>query len=372
MGDVSINTKLEIDLEKLTLENFEEYVNGITSLIRSDVERELLEKVSKAQPMRKLRRSKREKNILKMRAYIVPKNVSLVSRAGIPIQLSTVANSAIAKIDSSRALILLRVASIGSRFSRTFIASAQEDVHRLMDGVKINAKPLFDTILPYESVEDPRIDPEDSSSIYHVRLLFTPKEPYTLTFASRLGGDGRPENLEVVSFVKDGSAFILRDYRDTFPLNRRIMVVRPFISEAKIWGIFVGPRSGSVVEFKELEPIPDLLPDVDERKTGGNCAVKISSNEYMLIFHAVDRHGVYYHYVALFNDMGELLAMSTEPIISPSIGVYGGLRPSTVFACGAMLYDDRLLVSAGRDDEITIIFEGDLEEVLRSLTFLRG
>ena len=369
---MSIHAELEFDLERLALENFEKYMDGVTSLIRSDVERDLLDKVSKAEAMRKLRRSKRERNILRMRAYIIPENVSLISRAGIPIQLSIVANSAIAKIDSSRALILLRVASIGSQFSRTFIALAEEDVRQLVDEVKINAEPILNTILPYESVEDPRIDPEDLSSIYHVRLLFTPKEPYTLTFASRLGGDRRPENLEVVSFVKDGSAFILRDYRDTFPLNRRMMVVRPFISEAKIWGIFIGPRRGSVVEFKELEPIPDLLPDMDERKTGGNCAVKISSNEYMLIFHAVDKHGIYYHYAALFDDMGELLGMSTEPIISPSIGVYSGLRPSTVFACGAMLYDDRLLVSAGRDDEITIIFEGDLEEILQSLTFLRG
>jgi len=369
---MSIHAELELDLKGLTLENFEEYVNGVISLIRHDVERDLLEKVSEAKAMRKLKRSKRERNILKMRAYIIPKDVSLVSRAGIPIQVSIVANSAIAKANSRRALILLRVASIGSQFSRTFIASAEEDIHQLVDEVKINAKPLFNTILPYESVEDPRIDPEDSSSIYHVRLLFTPKEPYTLTFASRLDSDGRPENLEVVSFVKDGSAFILRDYRDTFPLNRKMMVVRPFISEAKIWGIFMGPRRGNVVEFKDLEPIPDLLPDVDERKTGGNCAVKISSNEYMLIFHAVDRHGIYHHYAALFNDMGELLGMSTEPIISPSIGVYSGLRPSTVFACGAMLYNDKLLVSAGRDDEITIIFEGDVEEVLQSLRFLKG
>jgi len=369
---MSIHAEFEFDLRGLTLENFEEYVNGVTSLIRSDVERDLLDKVSKAEAMRKLRRSKRERNILRMRAYIIPKNVNLVSRAGIPIQLSIVANSAIAKANSRRALILLRVASIGSQFSRTFIALAEEDVHQLVDEVKINAEPILNTILPYESVEDPRIDPEDLSSIYHVRLLFTPEAPYTLTFAARLGSDKKPEKLEVVSFVKDDSAFILRDYRDTFPLNRRMMVVRPFIGEAKIWGIFIGPREGNVVEFKELEPIPDLLPDIDERKTGGNCAVKISSNEYMLIFHAVDRHGIYYHYAALFNDMGELLGMSTEPIISPSIGVYSGLRPSTVFACGAMLYDDKLLVSAGRDDEITIIFEGNLEEVLQSLTFLRG
>ena len=369
---MSIHAELEFDLERLTLENFEKYMDRVTSLIRSDVERDLLDKMSKAKAMRKLRRSKKERSILKMRAYIIPKNVSLISRAGIPIQLSIVANSAIAKANSRRAVILLRVASIGSQFSRTFIALAEEDVRQLVDEVKINAEPILNTILPYESVEDPRIDPEDLSSIYYVRLLFTPEAPYTLTFAAGLGSDKKPKNLEVVSFVKDDSAFIFRDYRDTFPLNRRMMVVRPFISEAKIRGIFIGPRRGSVVEFKELEPIPDLLPDMDERKTGGNCAVKISSNEYMLIFHAVDKHGIYYHYAALFDDMGELLGMSTEPIISPSIGVYSGLRPSTVFACGAMLYDDRLLVSAGRDDEITIIFEGDLEEILQSLTFLRG
>ena len=119
---MSIHAEFEFDLRGLTLENFEEYVNGVTSLIRSDVERDLLDKVSKAEAMRKLRRSKRERNILRMRAYIIPKNVNLVSRAGIPIQLSIVANSAIAKANSRRALILLRVASIGSQFSRTFIA----------------------------------------------------------------------------------------------------------------------------------------------------------------------------------------------------------------------------------------------------------
>ena len=131
------------------------------------------------------------------------------------------------------------------------------------------------------------------------------------------------------------------------------MVVRPWIEELGVGAIGVAPRKNSIVEVNDIVFYPELAPMKGERKTGSNCIAKLSSNEYLLLFHGVDElFGYYYTYVALISNGGELLAMTPRPVITPRIHDYFGARPATLFVCGAQVVEDKLILSAGKDDEV--------------------
>ncbi len=101
------------------------------------------------------------------------------------------------------------------------------------------------------------------------------------------------------------------------------------------------------------------------------CSVTISSNEHLLIFHGVDSvYGAYHTYAALLSDDGELLAVTPEPISSPRPSDYFGARPTTLFPCGATLIGNEVLLSAGKDDEITLILSAALDAVMERMKFI--
>ncbi len=160
----------------------------------------------------------------------------------------------------------------------------------------------------------------DNNELYHVRAIMGREkdDSYVLTFASRINDDGFPEYIESIRFKRiDGSEGIIRDYRDTFPLNKDYMVVRPVIKQRDLAEIIIAPRKGFVVDIRDLRVYSELLPTNDEVKTGSNCALKISSDEYLVFFHSVDKYYTLYHtYVAVFNNDDELLGLS-KTLLSP-------------------------------------------------------
>ncbi|RLE64321.1 MAG: hypothetical protein DRJ47_07975 [Thermoprotei archaeon] len=352
------------------LDEFENYVDFLVSSIRDKADKILADRFRRALMKSDFRR-KRGRGIAEIYGYITASGVRVVSEAGIPIHTSVVSNPSIG-IQGNNATLYLRLASIGSEFSRTFIASAQVSLEALKGEIKAVAKPILYGLLPYECVEDPRVDPVTYRDLYHVRAMYMPPYSCVLTFRTRLEY-GKPKEIEAVHFMdSNGDVFLLRDYRDTFPLNKGFITVRPYLREYQLGGIFIGPRRGAEVSFSELRAVPELLPKGDERKTGGNTSLKLSSNEYLLFYHAVDKHGVYYTYVALFDENAELLALTRDPVIAPDPGVYSGRRPSTVFVCGAIKHGNVIFVTAGRDDEIAIIYRIEEEKMYEKLLFLKN
>ncbi|RLG82653.1 MAG: hypothetical protein DRO40_07130 [Thermoprotei archaeon] len=151
------------------------------------------------------------------------------------------------------------------------------------------------------------------------------------------------------------------------------MIVRPWIGYVEIGTIGTAPRNGGLIEISEIIFYPELAPTVNESKTGSNCITKLSSNEYLLIFHSVDKvFGCYYAYAAILDSSRELLAVTQKPIISPRVHDYYGARPGTIFVCGSQLVGNRLIVSAGKDDEIVLILETDIEELMERMKFIKG
>lgn len=366
------------DLSKYSTTTFREYILKLMGIIGWENRLILLSKLLKSRAKSKVQRKLSDRTILRLKAYILPWDVSVVSKYGIPTQVLTVSNSAIVLREAGNVGVFLRLG--GVNFSRTFIAYTEIPINNLRSRVKVNAKVVLPPILSSECVEDPRVDPDNPNNLYHVRAYYTPRyrvKSLVITFRTETtygNKEVRLLTLKPILFEEDKKFFIVDNFRDSFPLSRSAMVIRPWFEEAGIGGIFVGQREDEVVSFKTLEPIPELapLPNV-ELKTGGNASVKISSNEYLLIFHSVEHpHGMYYTFAALFSNSGELLGVTPEPIISPYPDLYSGRRPSTIFVCGAVKIKDRIIISAGKDDEILVFFEGELSKILDSIKYIKG
>lgn len=78
-------------------------------------------------------------------------------------------------------------------------------------------------------------------------------------------------------------------------------------------------------------------------------------NEWLLIYHALSKHDGQYRLGAAMFDLekGELTARLDYPILEPKADYENkGLRPGTVFSCGAVLQGDNLYVYYGGADEV--------------------
>jgi len=360
------------DLDNLyNLKMYEDYIDFLFSKINDNADNLLAEKLRKARSKSSFAR-KPGPGIADVYGYIIPADIAVESLADIPVQISIVTNPSINLSSEGFALLYLRLASIGSEFSKTFIALSKAPLEKLKGRIRLKARPILYCIAPYESIEDPRASIADENELYFVKALYRSPRSSVFTFKLLMEND-KPITVEALHFVDErGDRFLLRDFRDTFPLTNRFMVVRPYLRNYRIGGIFIGPFEGSSIHIQELEAIPELQPTMGEEKTGGNASTRLSSNEFLLLYHCVDSHGIYYTYAALFDDNAELLALTEEPVIAPRPEVYSGRRPGTVFACGAVKVGGDILVTAGKDDEITIVYKIVEEELFEKLKFLKG
>jgi len=325
------------------------------------------------------------REVFGVRAYVLGCDVVLRSPSGIDVPIRLATNASLL-IDGGLVRLFLRLSSLGSHpvpnpWSRTFVGVAEVRINDLVGRVRLRAEPLYYPIVTTERVEDPRAcELGGGVELTHVRAYEPYVEvggarSYVITFTSVLERSSRPKYMEPIRFEdpQSGDEVIIRDYRDTFPMSKDYMVIRPWIEDAGVGGILVAPRDGALVYTREATAYPELMPVVGrERKTGSNCVVKVSSNEYLLIFHSVDAvYGTYHTYAALLSSDAELLGVTEEPIISPRPNDYFGARPSTIFVCGASLVGNDLIVTAGKDDEITLILEAPLSDVMERMKFLR-
>lgn len=369
-----------------SVHEYVEYLSKVLSSRSVAVEDVLARKLAEARSGRpKVERTfKVGSEVFKVKAYLLGSDIDLRSPAGLQVPLRIAANPAIL-IDGEDAVLYVRVSTLGSHpipdpGSRTFICVGRVPLRELEGRLRLNARPALYPLVYVERVEDPRVlVGRRGRELYHVRAVM-PWRPvagassFVLTFTSTLKeGSDVPEDMEPVRFRDpvNGGEVIIRDYRDTFPLNDSLMVLRPWFEDLGLGAPLVAPRDGPVVDPLDARAYPELMPTGNERKTGSNCSVRISSNEHLLIFHGVDSaFGAYHTYAALLSDDGELLAVTPEPISSPRPNDYFGARPATLFPCGAALISDEVLLSAGKDDEITLILSTALDTIMEKMKFI--
>ena len=375
-------------LDNVSVEDYRNYIVSILKR-RSKVIEEILAskliKAIKAKPKVK-RRLKLSSEVFELKAYILGYDVDLESSSGIKIPLRIASNPSIT-LDGDDVVIFMRLSSLGGHpipnpWSRTFIGLGRIPLNYLSGRIKLHGELILYPLVSVERVEDPRIYMDYvRKELYHVRAIKPYKSidgssdvnEYVITFTSRLGDDWKPRKMEPVRFKHQGEEYIISDYRDTFPLNNEFMIVRPWVSKFEVGGILIAERDEAVVDTVSIRAYPELMPLEWERKTGSNCVAKLSRNEYLLFFHGVDDlFGTYHTYVALLSSSGELLGVSPEPVITPRPKDYVGARPSTVFVCGAQVIKDKIIVSAGKDDEITIFLEAEIDKLLSRIEYIQG
>ncbi len=309
--------------------------------------------------------------------FITPKQVVVDIDNDVHVDVRIATNPSIYPINEKELALFIRCASTGSNFDHTFIAMtrvALEAVHR----EPIRVKPVIVPLLPYENIEDPRIFRRvEGYEVFHVRSFKSNHIDGVLTFLAKIAD--LTENImdmHIVPIIFRSKLYgdvIIRDCRDSFALNSDIMVLRPFFRYSKQGGIALAPRKDYVVFIDDIIFIPELLPQDDEIKTGGNIAIAIGSNEHLLIYHAVDTYGLYHIYAAILDSNGNLLGMTSKPILSPGIlprAFCSGRRPGTLFVCGAAKLHEEILVSLGIDDEFSMIIAIPFEEILNCISWI--
>jgi len=347
-----------------------------------NVEEFLADKIQGAlQSTRRVRHVLRSRDVFSIKGYVLGPSIHVQTPSSLRISLRIATNPSI-MITGDKVYLYIHASSIGSHpvpnpWSRTFIVLAKLPLRDFLRGGEfvVSAESILYPYITLERVEDPRIY-SDNNELYHVRAIMGKERDdlFVLTFASRIGEKGFPKYIEPVRFMwVDGTEHIIREYRDTFPINNNYMVVRPVIKRRGLAGIIIAPRMSSVVNIKDLHVYSELLPTNNEFKTDLNCALRISSNEYLLFFHSVDKYYTLYHtYVAVLSNDGKLLGLLRNPAISPRIHDYHGARPGTVFLCGAVKHEDTIYVSAGKDDEIILILETSIDKLLEEVIWLKG
>lgn len=97
----------------------------------------------------------------------------------------------------------------------------------------------------------------------------------------------------------------------------------------------------------------------DSEKVGiAGPPIKVDSDKWLLIYHALSSHDGQYRLGAAMFDLknGELISRLDYPILEPKADYENkGLRPGTVFSCGSVLKDDELFVYYGGADEVVCV-----------------
>ena len=349
-----------MELLRQGIEEFETLVTHLSNLISRG--RELEDRLRRAFLSRRPaqpRKRRAPRKLMRLRAFALPQDVHISFGRGLSMRAGVVTNPSIV-IEGECATLFLRVSTPATSFDHTLIAAARIGLDDLWGRIVLSCRPILVPVLPYENVEDPRA--LDRSTVFHVRGFAGPLNA-VLTFIGLEQGDGFSVASLLIEF--GNSIVALQDLRDTFAVHTQLAILRPYFRDLDTGGVFVGElRDLTTVVGESIRPLDPLLPANGEAKTGGNCCVRVSRDEYLLIYHVVDEHGVYRCYSAIIDGGGEIRALLPYPLIEPDPTLFRGRRPSTVFPCGAAIHRDTLLVAAGVDDEIAVVFEGSLSEIL--------
>lgn len=208
----------------------------------------------------------------------------------------------------------------------------------------------------FKGLEDPRIT-SDGKKMLHVAL------------------DERNVSRTVLSTLTAGDLYNFRTLRlseedtpsgrDAAIINDKYLVFRPEMEDLISYSV---PYSqDGIIDFKNA--IEVLSPLKSELKRGFSTnAVKISSNEHLIMYHSVLQQNLEYtNGFAVFNEIGEILGISDPFFRLPHNFLRYGNRPQTLFGCGLILHNDILYSVNGVGDWALGLFTASLEDVLKQI-----
>ena len=215
----------------------------------------------------------------------------------------------------------------------------------------------------FKGIEDPRIT-EDGKKLIWVAL---DRSNVSRTVMADFDSANRRVSNERTLYLKNSE---LPSGRDAALINNKYLLCRP---EYNTKYSFSAPYSVSIFENVFIQPSElqvTLAAEKWEEKVGFSTnVVKLSSNEYLVGWHAVlNRNAEYVNGFAILNDVGEILGTSNYVLWSEDFMRYGN-RINTLFGCGLIKYLDRLYWAGGVGDWSCAIFSANLQEALNTIKY---
>jgi len=154
--------------------------------------------------------------------------------------------------------------------------------------------------------------------------------------------------------------------------DKALLLARPTINDVDVCWKGIADLNEHILYEESLEPILGFEPW--ELKVGWSTnVVKISSNEYLVGWHAVLKEDLSYRNgLAIIDDQGNLLAISNYLLTPRGVEESYGDRPLVIFGTGLVKYKDMLLWIGGLSDYAVGIFIADFNDVLDKLKWLKG
>jgi len=154
--------------------------------------------------------------------------------------------------------------------------------------------------------------------------------------------------------------------------KKAILLTRPEIEKKRICWRGEADISELTIEESSLEPVFPV--EEWEIKVGWSTnVVKLSTNEYLVGWHAVLKEDLSYkNGIALVDDQGELLAISDYLLAPQGLQEEYGDRPLVIFGDGLIKYKEVLFWIGGVSDYCIGIFTAQLDNILERLRWLRG
>lgn len=180
---------------------------------------------------------------------------------------------------------------------------------------------------------------------------------------------------------------------------KRPVIISPPGARAKNWVLFPEKINGRYAILHGIAPKimiaytdnPEMVPEIESQKDSGGSGYEDPSRKgfwdsrvrgagappmktslgWLLLYHAFDtrdpKKAVGYKVGAMILDLHDptkVLYRSPEPILSPDMQYENDGKPGVVYASGAVIKNDRLLVYYGGGDKHTCVAETPLESML--------
>ena len=124
-----------------------------------------------------------------------------------------------------------------------------------------------------------------------------------------------------------------------------------------------------IEETLEVQMIPN---DEEDRIGWSTNAVKISSNEYLVGWHAILKQTWQYNNgLAIVDESGNLKAISDYLLVPQGIDEWVGNRYGVIFGCGLVKYKDQLIWVGGISDWAIGIFHTDFEKAMSQMRWIK-
>ncbi len=345
-----------------------------------EIEEFLVRKVlSSYKSLRGLRRGRKVPNVFKRLGYLVASQITVSNYPRKPL---TAFNPSLVVKDNDVHLFIRLIFDYYDYVSSVAYAKTEIDEVEMLPKSELVTKLVLYPSTPNEikrGAEDPR-----AHEYFNDFLIFYtavgvrdgglwPKQGYAV-----LDSHSLDVKRKGVLYLSDGTSnYQLPSWKNTIAIrymrNEMNVLTRPLIAGHEvIWrGVLSTRDSAWTLNYREMDVF--MVNEPWEVKVGiSTPPVKISSNEYLVGWHAINQDLVYLNGLAIVNPEGELLAVSEYLLWPSTIEELYGDRPMVIYGSGLMKRNSDVFWIGGVADYAIGIYRADLNDIMEEMKWIEG